>query len=319
MQYIEMPYVKNQVSKIVFGSAIQPFLDGTNQNELLDAVYEMGVTTIDTARVYGDAEISLGKWIYEKNMRDKIVLLSKCGHHDLVTGEKRVNEKEMRRDFEASSNYLKTDYIDIYVLHRDDPDMAAGEIVEIFNAMHAEGKIGAFGGSNWTHQRIEEANEYAYKHNLIPFTVSSPNFGLAEMVSDPWGGGCVSISGPQNAEVREWYKKNNISVFAYASLAHGLFSGRIKSTEPEKADLVMDEAGMKGFFCEANMERLRRCEELAAKKGCTVPQLAMAWILKQDLNVCALVGTSNIGRMKENVAALDIPLTAGELGFLDLR
>lgn len=319
MEYISVPYVKNKVTKIVFGTAIPVFLDGTDQNKLLDAAYEMGITTIDTARVYGDAEKSLGKWIYEKNMRDKIVLLSKCGHHDLVTGEKRVNEKEMRRDFEISSNYLKTDYIDIYVLHRDDPDMAAGEIIEIFNAMHAEGKIGAFGGSNWIHQRIEEANEYAYKHNLIPFTVSSPNFGLAEMVADPWGGGCVSISGSQNAEVREWYKKNHISVFAYASLAHGLLSGRVKSVEPEKASSIMDEAGMKGFFCEANIERLRRCEELATKKGCTVPQLAMAWSLKQDLNVCALVGTSNIERLKQNVAALDIVLTKEELAWMNLE
>ena len=76
---------------------------------------------------------------------------------------------------------------------------------------------------------------------------------------------------------------------------------------------------MKGFFCEANIERLRRCEELATKKGCTVPQLAMAWSLKQDLNVCALVGTSNIERLKQNVAALDIVLTKEELAWMNLE
>ena len=85
---------------------------------------------------------------------------------------------------------MRTDYIDIYLLHRDDPAVPASEIVEIFNAMHREGKIGAFGGSNWTHERIQEANAYAKDHGLIPFTVSSPNFGLADQIADPWGGGC---------------------------------------------------------------------------------------------------------------------------------
>ena len=319
MKYTKFPYVKNQVSKIVFGTAIPVFLEGTEQNELLSAAYDMGITTFDTARVYGDAEKSLGKWIYEKDMRDKIVLISKCSHHDLITGEKRVNEAAIRADFETSSHYLNTDNIDIYVLHRDDLSVPAGNVVEVLNAMHAEGKIGAFGGSNWTYHRIEEANEYAYKKGLIPFTVSSPNFGLAQQVADPWGGGCVSIAGPGNEDVREWYKKNDIKVLAFATLAHGFFTGRIKSDRPETAAQVLDEAGMRGFYCAENMERLRRCEELSAKKGCSVAQLAMAWSLSQDLDVCALVGTSNIGRLKENAAALDIVLTEDEMKWLDLR
>ena len=82
------------------------------------------------------------------------------------------------------------------------------------DAMHEEGNIGAFGASNWTHTRIEEANEYAYKHNLIPFSVSSPNFCLARQVEDPWGGGCVNISGPENQEARAWYEKNQMPVAA---------------------------------------------------------------------------------------------------------
>lgn len=76
----------------------------------------------------------------------------------------------------------RENYIDIYLLCRDDPNVDVAVPVEVLIAMHAEGKIGAFGGSNWTHQRIEEANEYAYRRGLIPFTVSSPNFGLADQV-----------------------------------------------------------------------------------------------------------------------------------------
>lgn len=318
MKYVEIPYVKKKVSRILYGTAIQPFLDGGDGMDLLDAVYGMGINTIDTGRVYGKAEESIGKWMEERNMRDKVIILSKCAHPD-VFGNKRVNEKEIRKDFAESSGYLKTDYIDIYLLHRDDPKVDTGEIIELMNAMHEEGKIGAFGVSNWTHQRIAEANEYADKHHLIPFTVSSPNFGLAEQVHDPWGGGCVSISGPSNAGAREWYRENHMPVIAYASLAHGLLSGKVKSSEQEKAGNILDEFAMKGYVCPENIERLRRCEELAGKKNCTVPQIAMAWIFKQDLDTLAVVGTSKASRMQENIDAMHIELSAEEAAYLDLQ
>lgn len=85
---------------------------------------------------------------------------------------------------------LKTSHIQLYLLHRDDPQVPVGPIMETLNRLHAEGKIGVFGASNWTMERMMEANEYAYKHGLVPFTVSSPNFGLANQLDDPWGGGC---------------------------------------------------------------------------------------------------------------------------------
>lgn len=318
MQYAEIPYVNKKVSRIFFGTAMQPFMMGGDGNALLDAVYETGVNTFDTARGYAGAEISLGRWIEERGNREDVVILSKCGHPSMF-GKKRINETEIRKDFARSSRYLHTDYIDIYLLHRDDPDVEAGTIVEILNAMHAEGKIGAFGGSNWTHQRIAEANEYAYKHNLIPFTVSSPNFGLADQVQDPWGGGCVTISGPSNEDARVWYRENQMPVIAYSSLGRGLFSGRVKSSETEKAGEIMDAVAMKGYGSPENFERLRRCEILAAEKGCTVPQIAMAWIFRQQINTFAVVSTSKASRMQENIDALHIELSPEESRYLDLK
>lgn len=318
MEYVEIPYVKNKVSRILYGTAMPPFFMGGDGNELLDAINATGVNTFDAARNYMAAEKSLGKWIADRNNRDQIVILSKCGHPSMF-GRKRVNEAEMRKDFRHSIQYLNTDYIDIFLLHRDDPEVDAGEIVEIFNAMHAEGKIGAFGGSNWTHQRIAAANEYAYKHNLIPFTVSSPNFGLADQVEDPWGGGCVSISGPSNEEARAWYQSNQMPVVAYSSLGRGMFSGKVKSSEPEEAAKILDAAALKGYGSTENFERLRRCEEIAAKKGCKVSQIAMAWIFGQSMNVFAVVSTSSASRMQENIDALHICLTVEERNYLDLK
>lgn len=317
MKYGNIPYVDKPVSRILFGTAMPPFMTGGDGGALLDAVYETGVTAFDTARDYKQAELSFGKWVEERNLRDKVVILSKCGHPDAF-GKKRVNEKEMRKDLGQSLIALRTDYIDIYLLHRDDPDVGAGDVIEIFNAMHAEGKIGAFGGSNWTYERIAEANEYAYRHNLIPFSVSSPNYGLAKQVADPWGGGCVSISGPGNEAAREWYAQQKMPVVAYSSLGRGLFSGKIKSADKDRAAEVMDEAAMKGYAGDGNFERLRRCEELAAQKGVTVPQIAMAYIFSQNLNTFAVVGTSKAERMRENIEAMHIKLSEAEMDWLDL-
>ena len=318
MLYKKIPYVDRPVSRILYGTAAMPFLDGGDGNALFDDMFALGVNTFDTARNYKAAEASLGKWIDARQNREEIVILSKCGHPD-DSGKKRVTESDMREDFRTSAEYLRTDFIDIYLLHRDDPEVPVGEIVEIFNAMHEEGKIGAFGGSNWTYRRIEEANEYAYAHRLIPFTVSSPNFGLADQVRDPWGGGCETISGPSHKRDREWYAMHEMPVVAYSSLGRGLFSGKMKSVDADNVDKYLDAVAIRGYVCAENMERLRRCEILAEKKNCLVPQIAMAYIHAKGLNCFAVVNTSSKKRMQQTIDALHIALTKEETDWLDLE
>jgi len=304
-------------SRIFFGTAMPPFISGGDGSELLDGIYAAGINAFDTARGYMGAEKSLGQWIEKRGIRDKVVILSKGGAPSLL-GRKRINEADIRKDLEKSAACLQTDHIDIYLLHRDDPDIDAGIAVEILNALHAEGRIGLFGGSNWTHRRIMEANEYAYKHGLLPFSVSSPNFGLADQCRNPWGGGCVTISGPANEEARAWYIENQMPVIAYSSLGRGFFSGKLKSSDEENASKILDAIAVEGYVCPENFERLRRCEKLALKKGTSVPQIALAWLFRQKLNVYAVISTSSPVRMKDDLAALKFELSDDELLYLDL-
>lgn len=319
MQYTSIPYVDKPVSRLFFGSAQQSMREGKNADELFEAVFRQGVTAFDCARNYVLAEKSLGGWLARSGRQDEVVVLSKCGHHDVDTGEKRVNARCMKEDLAVSLSYLQLDKIDIYILHRDDESRQVGEIVETFNDMHHAGKIGAFGASNWTHQRIEAANEYAYAHDMIPFTVSSPNFGLARQVCDLWGGGCVSISGPENEAARQWYRANRMPVIAYSSIGRGFFSGRVKSDDPATAKEVLDSFAQAGYVCPDNFERLARAEELAKLHGASVAQIALAFLFASDLNAFAIVSTSSAERMQSNIDALDIRLTARETAYLDLR
>ena len=225
---------------------------GQDADEMLDAAVGNGINAFDTARNYGGAEASLGRWLKKRGVRGEVVLLSKCAHPD--ERGSRVNERAIREDFARSQEALGTDYIDIYLLHRDDERVPVGEIVELLNAMHREGKIGAFGGSNWTHERLAAANEYARSRGLIPFAASSPNFGLAHQMCDPWGGGCVTISGAENGAAREWYRKTQLPVIAYSSLGRGFFSGKFRSGERARARKVLDAVARKAYDCEENYQ-----------------------------------------------------------------
>ncbi|MBQ6384106.1 MAG: aldo/keto reductase [Clostridia bacterium] len=317
MEYRTIQGVDKPVSRLLFGTASPAFTPGRPQSELLDAAFAAGINAFDTARVYGLAEKSLGLWLQERGNREQVVILTKCAHPD--GSRKRVTEKDIREDFAVSSSLLGTDYVDIYVLHRDDPDQPAGLIVEILNAMHAEGKIGAFGGSNWTHERIQEANEYAYRKGLIPFTVSSPHYSLARQQEDPWGGGCVSLTGDESKAARDWYQTNQMPVIAYSSLGRGLLTGKVRSTDMPRITELLDVFAVRGYGSEDNFRRLARCEELAAQKHCGIAQLAMAWIYRQPLNTFAIATMSSPKRIQENVDALSLELTDAECRYLNLE
>lgn len=318
MKYENLEDIKTPVSRIVFGTALPAMIKGENVNDLLDSIYAEGITTFDTAENYGLSEISLGTWMKARKNRDKIVIISKGCH---PYGRDRVTPEDLKQDIEQSFERLHTDYIDIYMLHRDDQKVDVGPIVEILNEYKKAGKIGRFGGSNWTVERMEQANEYAYKHGLVPFTVSEPNFGLCDQIGDPWGGGsgCVTISGPAHQEDRDWYAKNDIPVFAYSSLGRGMFSGRVKSNDIEGAKSILDPNAVKGYCYPENFERLARVEKLAASKNRTVPQIALAWVLNQDFDVFPLVSASKAEWMASNLEALDISLSKEEVEWLDLR
>ena len=249
--------------------------------------------------------------------REKFVVLTKGAHPN--RDRRRVTPYDILSDIHDSLIRLKTSYIDIYVLHRDNPDVPVGPIVEVLNSLRSEGKIRAFGGSNWTHQRIEEANEHAYKHNLFPFTASSPNFSLADQVENPWGELNVGIGGKSQEAAQNWYLAHpDIKIFAYSSLARGFFSGRIKSnTSSEEARTILDNPAFTAYFHPVNLKKLARAEELAGKKGLTVPQIAASYATSHPMKVFSLQAPRGITEMKQNAAAIDTELTAAELSFLE--
>jgi aryl-alcohol dehydrogenase-like predicted oxidoreductase len=317
MKYGSIPDIDKPISRLVQGTVALDPADLDAGFALLDSVFEQGCTAIDTAHVYGaDREIAIGKWIKERGIREKIVILAKGAHHNNVRN--RVTPFDIAADLHDSLARFQTDYFDLYVLHRDDPAAPIGPIVEELNKWKKDGKIRAFGGSNWSWERIREANAYAAQHGLTGFEVSSPNFSLADQIKPPWPG-CITISGHSNAAARELYHKAQIPLFCWSSLAGGFFSGRIDRNNLHEFPGGLMKLAVECYASEPNFTRLDRAKEIAREKNATVPQIALSWVMSQPLNIFALVGCQNGDEFKQNAEALGIALTKGELDYLDLK
>jgi len=310
---MNLPGNDKKLSRIIMGTMIIGLNNYIESEALLDSAVHFGINAFDIALVYGggDSERAVGKWMDSRNNREDVFIITKGAHPGSVS---RVNPEDITADLEESLARLKTDYIDAYLLHRDDPSKPVGPIMDILHEHRKSGKIRSFGGSNWTHGRIAEANEYAASRGQTPMTVSSPNYSLCEQVDDPWGPGCVSISGKAGAAAREFYRLNAIPVMAYSSLGRGMLSGRVTR---ENYKELLDGAALKAYAHEVNFAKLERARGLAAQKGVSVPQTALAYLLHQPLDVYPIVGAASERELGEIAETLNIKLTDEECGRLE--
>lgn len=319
MQYSQVTGVKKKLSRLVLGTMIISPEARERSFTLLDCALQFGCNTFDTAHIYGRgmSERGLGMWLKERRNREDVVIVSKGAHPN--EDRKRVTAFDISSDLHDSLTRLQSDYIDIYLLHRDDPAVPVGLIMEALNEHIRSGKILALGASNWRHERIQEANEYAHEHNIAPFVVSSPHFSLIEQVKEPWGPGCVTLTGDSEDEARRWYQKTQMPVFAWSSLSRGLLSGRITRDNFHRIKENLELAVIEGYCYERNFKRLDRAFILAKQKGISVPQIGTSYVVNQPLNIFPIIGAASCEELKEVIDALQFELTVAEIDWLNLK
>lgn len=318
MQYGNVPGIDKPISRLVQGSTMIGSSRLEESFSLLDAVYEMGCRTFDTAHGYGngDVERTFGRWARDRGLREDIVVIGKGAHHN--QDRQRVTPFDITADIYDSLARFRFDYMDLYLLHRDDPSQPVGPIVEALNEHKQAGRIHAFGGSNWSVARIQAANAYAAEHGLEGFVASSPNFSLAVQVDEPWPN-CISISGPLGQGDRAWYEETQLPLFTWSSLAGGFFSGRFSREHMGDPDDYMDSLVARCYAVEENFQRLERVHAMAEAKDMTVAQVATAYVLNAPMNIFALIGTRTPDEFAENLAASEVTLSPEEMAWLELR
>lgn len=307
MRYIDLAGV-GRLSQLVLGTVMLSPDKMEDACTLLDRYVALGGNTLDAAHIYGGGkcERAVGEWIRRRSNREQIYILTKGAHPD-HRGAQRVRPACILEDLHESLERLGVDYVDLYLLHRDDEAYPVGPIVECLNEQRRLGKIRSFGGSNWSHRRIQEANAYALAHGLEPFTSSSPNLSLAKPARPPWPG-CITI----DAEGLAWHQAHQFPLFAWSSQAAGFFTGRYSPENQENREMV------ETYYTPANWERYRRAETLAQKLGVTTNQVALAWVLHQPFPVFALVGPWTVAELESSVEARKVSLTPEERAWLDL-
>ncbi|MGQ9682794.1 MAG: aldo/keto reductase [Anaerolineae bacterium] len=305
MRYGEVEGVGKPISRLVLGTMVLARADIAFTCALLDHFVELGGNCFDTAYVYR-TEAILGRWLKLRNNRERMVVIGKGAHTP------HCHPEGLTRELLETLQRLDSEYVDLYLLHRDNPRVPVGEFVDCLDEHRRAGRIRAYGGSNWSLERLEEANAYAVRHGRTPFAASSPNLALA-VWNEPMWAGCVAASDPAS---RAWYQRTQMPLFAWSSQASGFFTGRYR---PEDASDPACAEVARTWFNDANWQRLERAQDLAARKGVTATQVALAYVLEQPLNVFALIGPRTLEETRTSAQALEVRLKPEELAWLNLE
>ena len=305
MRYRRFEPLDRDLSVLVLGTSGWDRRDPEIVQALTDAWLELGGNAFDSGRHYRTAEAILAECLGDR--RRDVALLTKGAHHEEAHEDgpvvrRRLTRDDISRDLHASLEALRTNVIDIYMLHRDDPSQPVGPILEELNEHLRAGRVRSFGASNWTTARVDEAARYAAEHDLTSFTSSSVYLGLAEQLESPW----VDTVSARGADARSWYERTQLPLFPWSAQAGGFFAGHL------------DERVQRVYGSDGNAERLRRSRALADERGATANQVALAWVLAQPFPTYAVVGPRTVGELRESAEAVELELSADDVAWLDL-
>jgi aryl-alcohol dehydrogenase-like predicted oxidoreductase len=321
MHYKLLGKTELRLSEITFGAwaAGGWMWGGTERKDALDAMhaaYDLGVTSIDTAPVYGQgtSENIVGAFIKDKP-RDQIQILTKYGMRwDLAKGRfdfssktsngtpidiyKYAGPESVREEIEDSLRRLGTDYVDLYQIHWPDVTTPIGDTMEVVSHLIEEGKVRYAGVCNYNAAQLEEAEKFiALASDQVPYNM---------------------IRRKIEKDVVPYCLEHNKAILAYSPLERGLLTGKMK---PGYTFNAGDHRSDVYLFSDENMRRvqvfLNKINPLAEEKNVTLAQLVLRWTLEQPGITVALVGARNARQAIQNAKTTDVRLTDEEVAMIN--
>ena len=306
------------LSKIILGTgAFGTSIPAEEAFRMLYRYLELGGSTLDTARVYGTwgptgravSEKTIGAWLRSRGSRSRVTLVTKGGHPPLSDMHRsRLSETEIRTDIEESLRTLGTDWVELFLLHRDEVSRPAEEIVDTLDRLVKEGKALAVGVSNWTAERIEEANRYARRAGKTPLAVSQIQWSFARTTPQRLGDTTLVC---MNDEEYARYRRMRLPVMAYSSQAGGLFTKWLRGGEQ-----ALSEGMRHSYMDDENRRRLERLTCFCRETGCPPSAAVLAYITHNPLPGAALIGCSRLEQLEDSLTGCDRRFTPDELAIL---
>ncbi len=302
MPYGRIPGLDKEVSRLVMGVDNQTTLG--HASAMFDDFVERGGNAFDTAYIYGGGlmESLLGQWVRNRGIRDDVVIVGKGAHTPHCDPESIV------RQLDESLERLQTDHVDLYLMHRDNEQIPVGEFVDVLDELAAAGRVRAFGGSNWSIARYEEALAYSDAHGKRRFSALSDHFGLAHALDVPWAG-CRHVTDDAD---RQWLERTGTTLLPWSSQARGFFA-RADPQDTSDPELV------RCYYSDDNFERLARARRLASELGVAPTAVALAYVLAQPFPTFPLIGPRSIEETRTSLAGIRVRLTEEQVRWLDLR
>jgi voltage-dependent potassium channel beta subunit len=291
-------------SWITFGNQIQ---NGVSER-LMDIAYEAGVNFFDNAEVYaaGASEVVMGEILHKKNWsRDSYLVSSKVffGAGAQVPTQKGLHRKHIVEACNQALKRLQVEYLDLYFCHRPDKQTPIEETVWSMHQLILSGKILYWGTSEWSAQEIMEAHMVAQRYNLIGPVVEQPQYNM--LVRDK-----VEV------EYSQIYKTVGLGTTIWSPLASGYLTGKYLNQPPAEARLNRDELGWlsERLNQESHAKKVTQLLGLAADLGVSMPQLGVAWCLKNSDVSTVILGATKPEQLQETLTAPTIlPLLTEEV------
>ncbi|PPS22997.1 aldo/keto reductase [Brachyspira murdochii] len=286
--------------------------DYSNMKEMIKTAFDNGITHFDLANnygpPYGSAEISMGKILNDglSKYRDELIISTKAGY-DMWEGPygNWGSKKYLIASINQSLKRLNLEYVDIFYHHRMDPETPLEETIEALTRIVKSGKALYAGLSNYDGANLEKASKLLYLAN-VPFIINQNRYSIFDRTIE-------------NNGLKLKSKKLGKGIIAYSPLAQGLLTDKYLNGIPDDSRMVADGRYLKrDAITRKKLEQIKALNDLALKRGESLAQMALRWVLKDEEITSVLIGASKPSQIIENLKIINkMNLTDEEIRIID--
>jgi voltage-dependent potassium channel beta subunit len=303
MKYRRLGKSGLQLSELSFGAWVTfaQQIDNKIAEELMTIAYDSSVNFFDNAEAYanGQAEIVMGNILKKKKWpRDTFVVSSKVFWGGDLPNQEGLSRKHVFEACHAALRRLQVDYLDLYFCHRPDPNTPIEETVRAMSDLVAQGKVLYWGTSEWSADAIREAYRVGHELHLVPPTMEQPQYNMFHREN-------------VERELAPLYREIGLGTTTWSPLASGLIAGKYNKGDPGDTRISLQGYGWlrQQFESDESRRRITKVKKLAKVAddlAITLPQLALAWCLKNPIVSSVITGASKPEQVRENMKASDL-------------